>query len=172
MNPALFTGATAPPAAMQHGGPRRFGGRVHSGHPSLGGSAVSAGMGRATLVGAMSVPQSWAAATPGTGPPVGAASAGKGWYMPRAAEVGGTAGTPGVPGMPGMPMAGLRRTRLRLCRSPLWVPSHRRGASAGCRIAEGEQRRDCQARHTRYETSELAPNSAWTSTMSRTGSAR
>jgi PPE-repeat protein len=74
------------------------------GAPNLGGSAVSAGMGRATLVGAMSVPQCWAAATPGTGSPVGAASAG--WAYAPGGGVGGTAGMAGVPGMPGVPMAG------------------------------------------------------------------
>ncbi len=102
LNPALLTGAGAPAAgaaALAH-----VGSAVGAlGSPSLGGSAVSAGMGRATLVGTMSVPHSWAAATPGTGSPVGAPSAG--WaYAPSAGVQ--EAGMPGVPGMPAMPMGG------------------------------------------------------------------
>jgi PPE-repeat protein len=105
LNPALLSGATAP-AAAGAAGLSHVGSAVGSlaSAPSLGGSAVSAGVGRATLVGAMSVPQSWAAATPGTGSPVGAASAG--WAYAPGGGVGGTAGMPGVPGMPAMPMAG------------------------------------------------------------------
>ncbi|MGB8794458.1 MAG: PPE family protein [Mycobacterium sp.] len=103
LNPALLNGFTAPSAI---GAASHVGSVVGSlaSTPSLGGSAVSAGVGRATLVGAMSVPQSWAAATPGTGSPVGAASAG--WAYAPGGGVGGTAGMPGVPGMPAMPMAG------------------------------------------------------------------
>ncbi len=99
LNPALLTGAAAAPSAMStvsHVGSAA--GAL--GSPGLGGSAVTAGMGRATLVGAMSVPHGWAAATPGTGSPVGAPSAGLA-YAPSA-----EAGMAGVPGMPGMPMAG------------------------------------------------------------------
>jgi PPE-repeat protein len=104
LNPALLNGFTAP-AAAGAAGLSHVGSVVGSlGAPNLGGSAVSAGMGRATLVGAMSVPQSWAAATPGTGSPVGAASAG--WAYAPGGGVGGTAGMAGVPGMPGVPMAG------------------------------------------------------------------
>jgi PPE-repeat protein len=101
LNPAMLTGATASSAmsAASHAGSV-----VGSlGSSGIGGSAVSAGMGRATLVGAMSVPHSWAAATPGTGSPVGAASAGLA-YAPSAGVQ--EAGMAGVPGMPGMPMAG------------------------------------------------------------------
>jgi PPE-repeat protein len=104
LNPGLLTGATAP-SAMSAAGLAHAGSAVGAiGSPGLGGSAVSAGMGRATLVGTMSVPQSWAAATPGTGSPVGAASAG--WAYAPGGGVGGTAGMPGVPGMPAMPMGG------------------------------------------------------------------
>jgi PPE-repeat protein len=104
LNPALLNGFTAP-SAIGAAGLSHVGSVVGSlGAPNLGGSAVSAGMGRATLVGAMSVPQSWAAATPGTGSPVGAASAG--WAYAPGGGVGGTAGMAGVPGMPAMPMAG------------------------------------------------------------------
>jgi PPE-repeat protein len=100
LNPALLNGITAPSAI---GAASHVGSVVGAlGAPNLGGSAVSAGVGRATLVGAMSVPQSWAAATPGTGSPVGAASAG--WAYAPGGGVGGTAGMPGVPGMPAMPM--------------------------------------------------------------------
>ena len=100
LNPALLNGFTAPSAI---GAASHVGSVVGAlGAPNLGGSAVSAGVGRATLVGAMSVPQSWAAATPGTGSPVGAASAG--WAYAPGGGVGGTAGMPGVPGMPAMPM--------------------------------------------------------------------
>ncbi|HME74980.1 MAG TPA: PPE family protein [Mycobacterium sp.] len=99
LNPALLTGAAAAPSAMST--VSHVGSAVGAlGSPGLGGSAVTAGMGRATLVGAMSVPHSWAAATPGTGSPVGAPSAGLA-YAPSA-----EAGMAGVPGMPGMPMAG------------------------------------------------------------------
>ena len=69
----------------------------------LGGSAVSAGIGRATLVGTMSVPQSWATATPAASH-AATASPAEGWYNPPGIEE--VSGTPGVPGMPGMPMAG------------------------------------------------------------------
>jgi PPE-repeat protein len=102
LNPALLTGAAAPSAmsAVSHVGSAV--GSLASA-PNLGGSAVSAGMGRATLVGAMSVPNSWAAATPGTGSPIGAASAGLA-YAPSAGVQ--EAGMAGAPGMPGMPMAG------------------------------------------------------------------
>ena len=104
LNPGLLTGATAP-SAMSAAGLAHAGSAMGAiGSPGLGGSAVSAGMGRATLVGTMSVPQSWAAATPGTGSPVGAASAG--WAYAPGGGVGGTAGMPGVPGMPAMPMGG------------------------------------------------------------------
>jgi PPE-repeat protein len=103
LNPALLQGATAPAAtagaALAHAGSAV--GAL--GSPSLGGSAVSAGVGRATLVGAMSVPQSWAAAAPpGTSGALMASSSG-GWAIAPGAGTEMTA-TPGVPGMPGMPM--------------------------------------------------------------------
>ena len=62
----------------------------------LGGGAVSAGMGRATLVGELSAPQSWAAAAPATRY-VAPALPGSGFTD---APESGAAGTPGVPGMP------------------------------------------------------------------------
>jgi PPE-repeat protein len=103
LNPALLTGATAPSALSA--GLSHVGSAMGSlGSSGLGGSAVSAGVGRATLVGAMSVPQSWATATPGASAPFMASSSG-GWAIAPGA---GTemAGMPGVPGVPGMPAAG------------------------------------------------------------------
>jgi PPE-repeat protein len=102
MNPALFTGAAAAPSAMSTVG--HVGSAMGAlGSPGLGGSAVSAGMGRATLVGTMSVPHSWAPAAPAASP-TATASPAEGWYMPPGVEE--ASATPGVPGMPGMPMAG------------------------------------------------------------------
>jgi PPE-repeat protein len=101
LNPALLSGATAPAAAGLAG---HVGSAVGAlGSSGLGGSAVSAGVGRATLVGAMSVPQSWAAAAPpGTSGALMASSSG-GWAIAPGAGTEMTA-MPGVPGMPGMPM--------------------------------------------------------------------
>jgi PPE-repeat protein len=102
MNPALFTGAAAAPSAMSTVG--HVGSAMSAlGSNGLGGSAVSAGMGRATLVGTMSVPHSWAPAPP-VASPTATASPAEGWYMPPGVEE--ASATPGVPGMPGMPMAG------------------------------------------------------------------
>ncbi len=102
MNPALFTGAAAAPSAMSTVG--HVGSAMGAlGSPGLGGSAVSAGMGRATLVGTMSVPHSWAPAAPAASP-TATASPAEGWYMPPGVEE--ASATPGMPGMPGMPMAG------------------------------------------------------------------
>jgi PPE-repeat protein len=102
-NPALFSAATAP-SAMSAAGLAHAGSAIGSvGSPSLGGSAVSAGMGRATLVGTMSVPHSWAPAAPATSPALTASPA-EGWYMPPGVEE--ASATQGTPGMPGMPMAG------------------------------------------------------------------
>jgi PPE-repeat protein len=102
-NPALFSGATAP-AAMSAAGLAHAGSAIGSvGSPSLGGSGVSAGVGRATLVGTMSVPQSWAPAAPAASPALTASPA-EGWYMPPGVEE--ASARQGTPGMPGMPMAG------------------------------------------------------------------
>ena len=137
MNPALFSGATAP-AAMGAAGLSQVGSAMGAlGSPGFGGSAVSAGVGRATLVGTMSVPQSWAAATPAASH-AATASPAEGWYNPardrgsvrdtRSARHAGNA----VDGR-----RGRTRRRVGLCCSPLRVPSHRRRASAGCRMTEG-----------------------------------
>jgi PPE-repeat protein len=72
------------------------------GSPGFGGSAVSAGMGRSALMGALSVPQNWASAAPVTNSPVTAFPA-AGW---TAAPGIGVEEMPGMPGMPGMPMVG------------------------------------------------------------------
>jgi PPE-repeat protein len=103
MNPALLTGASAPAAMSAAGLSHASSAMGALGSPSLGGSAVSAGVGRATLVGTMSVPHSWAAATPATSPTATASQA-EGWYNPPGVEE--VSGTPGTPGMPGMPMMG------------------------------------------------------------------
>ncbi|CAJ1497940.1 PPE family protein [[Mycobacterium] kokjensenii] len=74
----------------------------------LGGAAgtgtVAAGVGRGTLVGAMSVPQSWAAAIPATATP-GTSVAATGW------TVAAHAPQPGAAGMPGVPLAGAGQGR-------------------------------------------------------------
>jgi PPE-repeat protein len=94
VNPGMLTGASASSALNA--------GLGSLGSPGLGGSMVSAGMGRATLVGAMSVPQSWATATPGAAAPLMSSPSG-GWAIAPGA---GTemAGMPGMPGVPGMPV--------------------------------------------------------------------
>jgi PPE-repeat protein len=68
--------------------------------PGLGGSAVSAEMGRGTLVAALSIPQSWASATPMASAQVAPMPA-AGWTAAPGVEE-----LSGMPGMPGMPMAG------------------------------------------------------------------
>ena len=104
MNPALFSGTTTANAAMGTAGVSNVGSAVGAlESPSLGGSAVSAGVGRAMLVGTMSVPHSWAAATPAASH-AATASPAEGWYNPPGIEE--VSGTPGTPGMPGMPMVG------------------------------------------------------------------
>jgi PPE-repeat protein len=96
-NPALFSAATAP-AAMSTVG------HVAPAISSMGSPGlVSAEMGRASLVGTMSVPHSWAPAAP-TASPAQTASPAEGWYMPPGVEE--ASATQGTPGMPGMPMAG------------------------------------------------------------------
>jgi PPE-repeat protein len=105
-NPALFSAAAAP--AMSTVGMSHLGAAIGSvGSP---GSGVSAGVGRATLVGTMSVPHSWAAATPSMSTPAAATQAAgtqvPGWTIPPGAGLEEVSRTQGVPGMPGMPMGG------------------------------------------------------------------
>jgi PPE-repeat protein len=96
-NPAMFSAATAP-AAMSTVG------HVAPAISSMGSTGlVSAEMGRASLVGTMSVPHSWAPAAPAASP-AQTASPAEGWYMPPGVEE--ASATQGTPGMPGMPMAG------------------------------------------------------------------
>lgn len=87
-NPAMLMSGAAPASA--------------AGLPSLGGSAVSAGMGQADLIGSLSVPQGWANAAPVTSPPA-TASLVSSWTAAPEVEA---ANMPGMPGMPGMPMVG------------------------------------------------------------------
>jgi PPE-repeat protein len=96
-NPALFSAATAPAALSTVG-------HIAPAISSMGSTGlVSAEMGRASLVGTMSVPHSWAPAAP-TASPAQTASPAEGWYMPPGVEE--ASATQGTPGMPGMPMAG------------------------------------------------------------------
>jgi PPE-repeat protein len=104
LNPAILTAGATAPSAMTAAGLDHVGSAIGSlGSPGLGASAVSAGMGRATLVGTMSVPHSWAAAAPATSH-AATVSPTEGWYNPPGVEE--VSATPGAPGMPGMPMAG------------------------------------------------------------------
>jgi PPE-repeat protein len=85
LNPTILMSGAGPSSAMS---------------PGLGGSAVPAEMGRAAFVGALSVPQNWASATPVTSAHVTPMQA-AGWTAaPRVEEPSG------MPGMPGMPMVG------------------------------------------------------------------
>jgi len=96
-NPALFSAATAPAALSTVG-------HIAPAISSMGSTGlVSAEMGRASLVGTMSVPHSWAPAAP-MASPAQTASPAEGWYMPPGVEE--ASAKQGTPGMPGMPMAG------------------------------------------------------------------
>jgi PPE-repeat protein len=102
-NPALFSAATAP-AAVSTVGLGHVGSAIGSvGSSGFGGSGVSAGVGRATLVGTMSVPQSWAGSAPAPAAPATATQV-PGWTIPPGAGLEEVSATQGVPGMPGMPM--------------------------------------------------------------------
>ena len=67
-------------------------------------TGASASLGQASLVGAMSVPQSWAAAIPTTAAP-GSSVAASGW------TVSAPTPEPGASGMPGVPLAGMGQGR-------------------------------------------------------------
>ncbi|WP_343602691.1 PPE family protein [Mycobacterium sp.] len=84
--------ALAPMAAT----PAGMGVTLGAGAAPAAPAAMSAGIGRATLVGAMSVPPSWAAPAPPM-TPVAAASSSHGFATVPASA---------MPGMPGMPMSG------------------------------------------------------------------
>lgn len=66
--------------------------------PAGGTGAVAAGLGRATFVGSLSVPQSWGVAPPTT--PSATASLVSNWTAAPQSVAGEMAGTPGMPGMP------------------------------------------------------------------------
>jgi PPE-repeat protein len=107
LNPAMLTGAASAQSALS-AGLGHAGSAIGSlGSSGFGGSAVSAGVGRAALIGTMSVPHSWAAAAPAASHAAAAAPSpaqAGGWYNPPGIEE--VSSTPGVPGMPGMPMGG------------------------------------------------------------------
>lgn len=75
-----------------------------AGAASIGSAPVSAGVGRATLVGTMSAPPSWTAAVPAASPSPTALP--PGWSIAPGAGLEEVSATQGVPGMPGMPMGG------------------------------------------------------------------
>jgi PPE-repeat protein len=105
LNPAMLMSGVGPPSGMGALGLSHVGSAMSAlGSPGLGGSAVSAGVGRATLVGTMSAPQSWTAAVPAASP--SATALPPGWSIAPGAGLEEVSGTPGVPGMPGMPMGG------------------------------------------------------------------
>jgi PPE-repeat protein len=79
-----------------------------AGAASIGSAPVSAGVGQATLVGTISVPQSWAAAAPAAIPTAGSLpAAADGWAIPPGAGMAEMAPPAGTPGMPGVPGGGL-----------------------------------------------------------------
>lgn len=67
----------------------------------LGASGVAASAGRTATIGALSVPQSWAAAMPVAAPPPATGALVSSWTAAAPA-----AEAAGAPGMPGMPLAG------------------------------------------------------------------
>ncbi|OBH21462.1 PPE family protein [Mycolicibacter terrae] len=87
------------------GGLGGLGHGMHGLGSGLGGlGTASAAMGQASTVGALSVPQSWAAAVPATAAP-GTSVAATGW------TVAAHAPEPGAAGMPGVPLAGAGQGR-------------------------------------------------------------
>lgn len=70
---------------------------------TAGGAPVSAGIGQATLVAKMSVPQGWAAAVPAANLPTNSLpAAAEGWAIPPDAGMAEMAPPAGMPGMPGV----------------------------------------------------------------------
>ena len=134
LNPALLNGARRA-VGDRRSEPRRFGRRL---------TRISTEPGRIGGIGRCG-PRD-----PGRGD-VGAAELGRGHArdrLPSRGSVGRLGLRPGRRGRWDRRDAGgtghacdadgrLRWSRLRLCRAPLRVPSHRRRASAGCRITEG-----------------------------------
>jgi hypothetical protein len=70
--------------------------------PAQLGGAATAGVGHASSIGALSVPQTWAAAMPAAAPPPAASTA----LISSWTAAAPTAEPGGMPGMPGMPLAG------------------------------------------------------------------
>jgi PPE-repeat protein len=101
---------TADAGLLSHSLPLAYGGMGIAGWPagssasaaSVGGAPLSAGMGEASLVGKLSVPAGWSAATP-VKPAAAAPLAGSGWTAP--AEGGGGMSTVAA-GMPAYASAG------------------------------------------------------------------
>ncbi len=102
----LGLGAIDPFTPMLGGLGAGFGNGMHGLGAGLGGGlgTASASMGHASAVGALSVPQSWAAAVPATAAP-GSSVAATGW------TVAAHAAEPGAAGMPGVPLAGAGQGR-------------------------------------------------------------
>ncbi|MEB3030510.1 PPE family protein [[Mycobacterium] nativiensis] len=93
----LGLGAIDPMDMLLPGMGHIFGqGGLGAGLGASGIGSASAAMGHASTVGAMSVPQTWAAAVPATGTP-GASVAATGWTVAAHAPQQGAAGMPGVP---------------------------------------------------------------------------
>ena len=93
----LGLGAVDPFTPMLGGLGVGLGGGMHGLGAGLGGlGTASASMGHAASVGALSVPQSWAAAVPATAAP-GSSVAATGWTVAAHAPEAGAAGMPGVP---------------------------------------------------------------------------
>lgn len=81
-----------------------------TGWAGTGGSGVAAGLGRAASIGALSVPQSWAATVPATNSVAAALPTSRGGF--NAVPISGPAGPAGVPVMPITGMAGHGAGRL------------------------------------------------------------
>ncbi|MEB3023724.1 PPE family protein [[Mycobacterium] crassicus] len=93
----LGLGAIDPMDMLLPGMGHIFGpGGLGAGLGASGIGSASAALGQASTVGAMSVPQTWAAAVPATGTP-GASVAATGWTVAAHAPQQGAAGMPGVP---------------------------------------------------------------------------
>lgn len=92
----LGLGAVDPFTPMLGGMGAGFNGMPGLGFGFGGLGSASAAMGQASTVGALSVPQSWAAAVPATAAP-GTSVAATGWTVAAHAPEAGAAGMPGVP---------------------------------------------------------------------------
>lgn len=153
--------ATAIPAAGAAGvggeGIAAMGAVGPAGAASLGSAPVSAGIGRATLVGTMSVPQSWAAAAPATSP-AAATSPTEGWYNPPGIEEVSSTGE--------LPACRECRWRAAPADAAGVLPPHATGSNPPLspvhRRPDSRQEpdRDLHARRSSYQTPTLAPTGA------------